>query len=107
MKFYDLKPVYFYLWELDVIGISDPVKAKTRQELDLLATEFLRRQFAKSRYEVRFPWLEWHPELPSNYAVAKKRLSGTLSKLNAMNLFKEYKDIFLEWEKSGIIERVF
>lgn len=52
------------------------------------------------------PWLEWHPKLLSNYAVAKKRLPETLSKLNAMNLFKEYKS-FREWEKSGIIERVF
>lgn len=72
------------LWELETLGISNPLEQKTRKESALAAKDYFLRTItinSESRYEVRLPWLEDHPDLPSNYRIAKKRLDNTIKKL--------------------------
>lgn len=57
-------------------------------------------------YEVRLPWIDEHPALPINYAVAKKRLESTVRKIKSQNLFEAYDLVFKEWIEEGIIEEV-
>lgn len=97
------------LWELDVLGINDPAEKQTREEAAIAAkTLFLQTINVDSdgRYEVRLPWLEGHPPLPSNLQVAKKRLDGTLKKIRGDGYFEEYDQVFKEWLNEGIIEEI-
>lgn len=97
------------LWELDILGITEPSRDKSRRELEISAEIFFNETVkvdSEGRYEVRLPWLEGHPVLPSNLLVAQKRLTSTLRKLNSMDLYELYNGVLLEWEEAGIIERV-
>ncbi|XP_050298613.1 uncharacterized protein LOC126737669 isoform X1 [Anthonomus grandis grandis] len=97
------------LWELDVLGISDPVERKTREETALAAKAlFLEtvKTDAEGRYEVRLPWLEGHPALPSNYGIAKKRLDNTITKVTKDGYYELYDQVFKDWQSENIIEEV-
>ncbi|XP_044766589.1 uncharacterized protein LOC123322673 [Coccinella septempunctata] len=102
-------PTITELWQLDVLGISDPEGRKSKEELAMAA----RRMFEETvqmneegRYEVRLPWLEDHPVLPNNLETARKRLAGTLKKLAKDQLISRYDEVFKEWESAGIITKV-
>lgn len=98
------------LWELETLGITDPAVQRTRVESALAAKDLFLQTVtvnSEARYEVRLPWLENHPELPSNYNIAKKRLDYTVRKLHQDGLFEPYNQIFNEWLEEGIIEEVF
>ncbi|XP_072389366.1 uncharacterized protein [Diabrotica undecimpunctata] len=58
------------------------------------------------RYEIRLPWLDGHPPLPSNCELSGKRLNSTLQKLKRDGLFERYDDVFADWQAEGIIELV-
>ena len=60
----------------------------------------------ENRYEVALSWLEVHPALQDNRKIAERRLTSTLKKLKALNIYDEYDSIFNEWLTEGIIERV-
>ncbi|XP_050309972.1 uncharacterized protein LOC126745954 [Anthonomus grandis grandis] len=97
------------LWELETLGITDPAVQRTREESALAAKDFFLKTVtvnSEARYEVRLPWVENHPELPSNYNIAKKRLDITVRKLHQAGLFEPYNQIFNEWLEEGIIEEV-
>lgn len=97
------------LWELETLGISDPSEQRTREESALAAKDFFLRTIiinSESRYEVRLPWLEDHPDLPSNYNIAKKRLDNTVKKLQKEGLFESYDQILKEWLDENVIEEV-
>ncbi|XP_046734984.1 uncharacterized protein LOC124404699 [Diprion similis] len=65
------------LWELGVLGISDPL-----------------------------PWISDHPPIPSNRAMAEKRLEATTKRLRSGGYLDAYDGVLDEWLKEGIIERV-
>ncbi|XP_023310053.1 uncharacterized protein LOC108904648 [Anoplophora glabripennis] len=98
------------LWELDVLGINDPAERMTREETALAAKEFFLETITidvDGRYEVRLPWLEGHPALPSNYQMAKKRLENTVKKVINDGYFEAYDQVFRDWLYENIIEEVF
>lgn len=95
------------LWELETLGIVDPAEQRTREESALEAQDLFLKTISvnsESRYEVRLPWLEDHPELPSNYNLARKRLDNTVNKLRKDGLFESYDCVFREWLAENIIE---
>lgn len=97
------------LWNLENIGISDAGGGVSKSEQDMIAREqFFAtvHQTPDGRYSVGLPWLEHNLDLPSNRFVAERRLFSTTRKLKTLNKFYEYDDIFKEWLREGIIERV-
>ncbi|XP_072389317.1 uncharacterized protein [Diabrotica undecimpunctata] len=97
------------LWELDVLGIKDPMERKTRDETALAAKKLFLETISvdtDGRYEVRLPWLEGHPALPSNYHLAKSRLDNTAKKITKDGYFEAYDQVFQEWLNDNIIEEV-
>ncbi|UYV74931.1 hypothetical protein LAZ67_12001829 [Cordylochernes scorpioides] len=77
------------LWNLDVLGIMDPIEVKQRDQRDALA----RRHFLKpvqhsvsGRYVVSLPW--------------------TVEKAKIADSREDYDDIFRGWLDDGIIEKV-
>lgn len=87
------------LWELDVLGIRDPVEKKSKEQLAVAAKEFFLNTIninEEGRYEVRMPWIEGHSPLPTNYSLAQKRFESMLSKLKVNKLHEAYNEIFNE-----------
>lgn len=65
------------LWQLNILGITDPGERKSKAELEKAAKQLFEETVLVTedgRYEVKLPWLEGHPILPSNYMLPKKRL---------------------------------
>ncbi|XP_076247890.1 uncharacterized protein LOC143187553 [Calliopsis andreniformis] len=97
------------LWALDVLGIKDPIEAKTQKQREEGVKEnFLKtvKKNGKGRYEVQLPWLENHPGLSDNKDIAVRRLQSTVKKLKTEGLYADYHSIFEGWLAEGIIERV-
>ena len=97
------------LWSLDVLGIKDPIEHKTQKQHDIVVEEAFRESVIKNnegRYEVKLPWLECHPELKDNKAIAIQRLEPMVKKLQVAGKYEEYDGIFQDWLREGIIERV-
>ncbi|OXA44279.1 DNA-binding protein HEXBP [Folsomia candida] len=97
------------LWNLDSIGIKDPEEHKSKRENE----EETKRHFLSTvsrnkegRYTVTLPWIDGAQKIPDNKLVAEKRLIGTTAKLKANGNYKFYDQIFVDWEKEGIIEAV-
>ncbi|UYV65022.1 hypothetical protein LAZ67_3002850, partial [Cordylochernes scorpioides] len=97
------------LWNIDVLGIMDPIEVKQRDQRDALA----RRHFLKTvqhsvsgRYVVSLPWTVEKAKIADNTEVAMKRLEQTTKKLICLNLYEDYDDIFRGWLDDGIIEKV-
>lgn len=96
------------LWRLDVLGIQEPTERKTKSEIAAEVKNLFDETVMinkEGRYEVRLPWIEDHPPLPTNYSIAKKRLQNTLQKLERDNLMSRYEEVFQEWESLKIIEK--
>jgi len=89
-------------WTLETIGIKP---SEVDNENDKVLDQFRKTAFLKdNKYTVCFPWKHTEPELPSNFRVAKARLTSMVqhSKLELLDacdkVFKEYLDL-------GIIEK--
>ena len=65
-------------------------------------------RFTGKRYETTLPVKPFHRELPDNYRLSERRLlslkQNTLDKDEKLK--KNYSDVFVQYEKDGIIERV-
>ncbi|XP_015118392.1 uncharacterized protein LOC107042036 [Diachasma alloeum] len=97
------------LWDLDVLGITDPVQRVSKEAHQQQVLEKFHdttRVNSEGRYEVLLPWKENYPTLPDNRFLAQKRLEATYANLEKRNLVKEYEDVFQGWLQEGIIERV-
>ena len=97
------------LSSLDVLGIKDPITQKTHKRLqEDMSDKFLStvKINAEGRYEVQLPWLENHPHLGDNKTVATKRLQALAKKLKGDGYYQAYNDVFMDWLREGIIERV-
>ena len=88
------------LWDLEILGIRDPIQVKTQKELDEeVKAHFLQTVSvnAEGRYEIRLPWVRPQSDVVNNYFSAKKRLENATKKLIDQNLTKDYENEFKEW----------
>lgn len=97
------------LWELETIGISDPIekvsnKVLAKETLEHFESSVKRQE--DGRYEVAIPWLDGHPPLPTGLDTAENRLRAVTKKLQRQNLLVPYDEVFQKWESEGIIEEV-
>ncbi|XP_054706606.1 uncharacterized protein LOC129216417 [Uloborus diversus] len=97
------------MWNLDVIGITDPIIKKGKEEKDLqMEMQFQNSVFINNegRYEVALPWAEDRLPLPTNKELPLKHLETTTRKLCSQNLINRDDEVLKNWEDSGIIEEV-
>ena len=74
--------------------------------LDRYSTSCITRD-SDGAYVARFPWKPDHPDLPTNYTVAKQRTNHLVKRLSqSPELLKVYSRIIAEQEAKGFIERV-
>lgn len=92
-----------FLWSLENIGITDSPKATRQEEAVRHFNETV--QYQDGRYMVRWPWIQYPPDLPSNFGLALGRLKSVLRRLDAESL-SEYDAILKEQLELGIIEVV-
>jgi len=78
------------LWDLETLGI--------REITDQVHESFENSiSFNGTRYSVRLPWKEGHPELPSNHGTSLYRLNTQMRRLeNDPEILKEYGNIIEE-----------
>ena len=93
------------LWELDVLGIQDPSRRKSNEEVQAYFLYTVKVN-DDGRYEVRLPWIEGHPPVLRNINLAKKRLEIVLRKLEGSRLKAAYDEVFVNWLQEGIIEEI-
>ncbi|XP_008485304.1 uncharacterized protein LOC103521977 [Diaphorina citri] len=97
------------LWELDTLGIRDPVEKISKQELEKAAHEhFLKTVKVNDdgRFEVHYPFFKDHPPLTDNLALSLKRLESTIKKLKREGHEEAYAKVLQGWKDQGIIEEV-
>ncbi|XP_063631833.1 uncharacterized protein LOC134803058 [Cydia splendana] len=92
-----------FLWSLENLGITDSPKATRQEEAVRHFNETAQHQ--EGRYLVKWPWIEYPPDLPSNFGLALGRLKSNLKRLD-LQLIKEYDLILKEQLDLGIIEVV-
>ncbi|XP_059049504.1 uncharacterized protein LOC131844595 [Achroia grisella] len=89
-----------FLWNIETLGITDPYNKKKND----ICTNISVNQ--EGRYEVPLLWKEGYPKVMSNYEVAQKRLNSCTKKLWSTGKLNDYHNIFRDWEKEGIIEKL-
>uniref|UniRef100_A0ABD2X9A7 Integrase catalytic domain-containing protein n=1 Tax=Trichogramma kaykai TaxID=54128 RepID=A0ABD2X9A7_9HYME len=96
------------LWELDLLGITDPADTLSKIQHQELVQEHFNEtvEFKDGRYQVSLPWKDNHPELHDNLNAVEKRLKGLTRKLQQENLFQDYHDVLMDWLNTGIIEKL-
>jgi len=96
------------LWNLDTIGIHEPVEKKAVTEAD--TKQYFLQTVMRSedgRYVVSLPWIEAGSDyIVDNREVVEKRLVSMTSKLLADGRFQEYGKVFDDWVAEDIIEVV-
>lgn len=88
------------LWNLDIIGIHDPIQERSKDELAKSALAHFESNVIRlvdGRYEVSLPWVEGHQPVSVNKEVAERRLHSSLSKLRQLQKLDNYQKIFDEW----------
>ena len=64
-------------------------------------------EFKHGRYEVRLPWKETHPDLPTNHHLCHQRLRGLLHRLKQnKDLLIKYDALIKEQVTTGIVDVV-
>ncbi|GFW08068.1 transposon Ty3-G Gag-Pol polyprotein [Trichonephila clavipes] len=97
------------LWELDSLGIKDPSEKKSKLELQDLALKHFENTVLRDdegRYIVSIPWIEGNERLEDHYSLAKGRLEKTVKTLKFTGRLFDYEQVFVDWEKEGIIEKI-
>lgn len=97
------------LWDLDTIGIRDPVDVKTAaEEVEDIKTKFFEEitREQDGRYVVPLPWKDGHLPLLSNREAALKRLHRTTKKLQEEKNYKDYDRVLKDWEQEGFIRNM-
>ncbi|XP_021965531.1 uncharacterized protein LOC110860742 [Folsomia candida] len=97
------------LWNLESLGIQDPVESLSKEERDSEAKQHFLKTVTRSedgRYSVSLPWTSGQDQIPNNRSIAQKRLETMSSRLVSSGNFKIYDDIIKSWEQEGIIEVV-
>ncbi|XP_047998158.1 uncharacterized protein LOC125235603 [Leguminivora glycinivorella] len=92
-----------FLWSLESIGICDSPKTTCEEE----AVQHFNKtvKYSEGRYQVKWPWIEYPPKLPTNFGLAFGRLKGVLRRSNKEDK-TEYEKILKEQLEANIIEIV-
>nr|CDJ83190.1 Tas retrotransposon peptidase A16 superfamily [Haemonchus contortus] len=98
-------------WIMDSAGVCEFTGSKNaeKEATNKQVDEFFEATIQKRSdgYYVRLPYKENHPPLPTNKAIALKRLNSTIESLKkAPSLLQENDRTFKEQEEKGIIEAV-
>ncbi|GFU80907.1 DUF1758 domain-containing protein [Trichonephila clavipes] len=95
------------LWELDVLGITDPLlNENTKENFELTDFKNKMKILPDGRYKIKLPWKCNSENLPSNKELTWKRHLRMMNKLRNGKFFEDYKSVFRHWEDLNIIERV-
>ncbi|GFY16085.1 integrase catalytic domain-containing protein [Trichonephila clavipes] len=97
------------VWELNSLGIKDPSEKKSKLELQDLALKHFENTVLREdegRYIVSIPWIEGNEKLEDHYSLAKRRLEKTVKTLKFTGRLFDYEQVFVVWEKEGIIEKI-
>ncbi|GFW52396.1 integrase catalytic domain-containing protein [Trichonephila clavipes] len=95
--------------ELDSLGIKDPGEKKSKLELQDLALKHFENTVLRDdegRYIVSIPWIQGNEKLEDHYSLAKGRLEKTVKTLKFTGRLFDYEQVFVDWEKEGIIEKI-
>lgn len=92
-----------YLWALESIGILDSPKTSKEEEAVKFFNDTVK--YNAGRYQVKWPFIQFPPDLPTNYNLAYGRLKSLLKREKEETL-KEYNDILQEQLEANIIEIV-
>ena len=98
-------------WTLDSSGVCEFADTKNAEKkaVNEKVLEFFNRTIEKRHdgYYVRLPYKEDHAPLPTNKAIAQKRLHSVPTMLHSRsNILEEYDNLIrTQWEQ-GIIEKV-
>ncbi|GFS48764.1 integrase catalytic domain-containing protein [Trichonephila clavipes] len=90
-------------------GIKDPSEKKSKLELQDLALKHFENTVLRDdegRYIVSIPWIEGNEKLEDHYSLAKGKLEKTVKTLKLTGRLFDYEQIFVDWEKEGIIEKI-
>ncbi|GFW90283.1 integrase catalytic domain-containing protein [Trichonephila clavipes] len=68
--------------------------------------ELKERTDDEGRYIVSIPWIEGNEKLEDHYSLAKGRLEKTVKTLKFTGRLIDYEQVFVDWEKEGIIEKI-
>ncbi|GFY29511.1 integrase catalytic domain-containing protein [Trichonephila clavipes] len=82
------------LWELDVLGITDPLlNENTKENFELTDFKNKMKILPDGRYEVKLPWKCNSENLPSNKELTWKRHLRMMNKLRNGKFFEDYKNV--------------
>ncbi|GFX77522.1 DUF5641 domain-containing protein [Trichonephila clavipes] len=92
------------LWELDVLGITDPLlNENTKENFELTDFKNKMKILPDGRYEVNLPWKCNSENLPSNKELTWKRHLRMMNKLRNGKFFEDYKSVFRQWEELSTV----
>ena len=91
-----------HFWDYENLGVKGfPIEERS----DTLMNGNI--EFTGERYQVSLPVKDYHPIIPDNYALAAKRLSSLINRLQIdPEKFEKYDSVITEQLSSGIIEKV-
>ncbi|XP_063631693.1 uncharacterized protein LOC134802905 isoform X1 [Cydia splendana] len=95
------EPDIRFLWALESIGIVDSPKITREEEAIKHFNETVK--YEDKRYQVKWPWIIYPPDLPTNYGLAYGRLSSLIRRLE-QDAMEEYESILKEQLAAGVIE---
>ena len=94
---------YMQMCNLDVLGLEDKPEGDQLAVYQDFKDQLLQR--TDGRYETYLPWKANHPDLPTNFAVAKARFNSLTRKLeNQPEMYKAYDDVIRKQIQEGIVE---
>ncbi|XP_021966107.1 uncharacterized protein LOC110861310 [Folsomia candida] len=96
------------LWDLDVIGITDPAEHLNKEDRDKEVKEHFLQSVCREdgRYCVSLPWMDGRPNIPCNKNIAERRLVSATEKIIQSGYYDKYDEVFESWRKEGIIEEI-
>ncbi|XP_021959569.1 uncharacterized protein LOC110855469 [Folsomia candida] len=97
------------LWDLDVIGITDPAEHLNKKDRDKEVKEHFLQSVCREedgRYCVSLPWMDGRPNIPCNKNIAERRLVSATEKIIQSGYYDKYDEVFESWRKEGIIEEI-
>ena len=104
MSNYCEKNDYSKLWSLDSIGITD---CPEQSDDEVAVRKFEDTvKFRDNRYQIRFPWKDELPNLPTNESLALGRLRSMCKRYGNGPVMKKVDDIIQKQESDGIIEKI-
>ncbi|GFT68799.1 uncharacterized protein TNCV_684501 [Trichonephila clavipes] len=97
------------LWKMETLRIMDPVKTKSKEEMEKNAVENFMKTVDRDeegRYIVKLPWIEAKEIVQDNRSAAEQRCIRTSQKLKVESKYTVYEAVFKEWLNEEEIEKV-